>query len=122
MSPLDEGAFELDQRASLGNAWPRYVNLLLGTWLFISAFVWPHSRDASAASWIMGASIAMNAFASIWAPPARYFNTVLGVLSLGWHLTAAALHTPTLVHGAVISGFVILLSLIPPRRQLAQVS
>jgi hypothetical protein len=122
MSPLDEGAFEMDERASLKNAWPRYINLLLGVWLFASAFLWPHSGDAAAASWIMGASIAMNAFAAIWAPPARYFNALLGLLSLAWHITAASNQTATLVHGAVVSGLVILLSLVPTRRHAAHAS
>jgi hypothetical protein len=122
MSPEDEAAFRADERASVGNAWPRYANVLLGTWLFVSAFVWPHSRDAAAASWIMGACIAMNAFASIWAPQARFFNTVIGVLSLGWHITAAADQSVTLANGALVSGLVILLSLVPPRRRLAHAS
>jgi hypothetical protein len=119
MLPEDETAFRFDERARLANAWPRYASLLLGVWLFVSAFLWPHSGDAAAASWIMGTSIAMNAFAAIWAASARYFNTVLGLLSLGWHITAAADQSATLVNGAVVSGLVILLSLVPPRRRLA---
>lgn len=90
--------------------------------MFVSAFAWPHSRDAAAASWIMGAAIAMNAFAAIWAAPARYFNAVLGGISLGWHVTAAADQQVTLFNGAAVSLLVVLLSLVPPRRALLSAS
>ena len=117
MTPADASAFHSDERADISRAWARYANLCLGLWLFISAFLWPHSSFAFAASWIMGSCIAMNAFASIWAPPARYFNVVIGAMSLGWQLTAAAREPATLVHGVIVSGLVVLLALAPLRRQ-----
>jgi hypothetical protein len=116
MAPAHESAFRLDERADIGRAWPRYANVTLGLWLFVSAFLWPHSSFAFAASWIMGSCIAMNAFAAIWAPPARYFNVPLGAMSLGWQLTAGAAQPLTLVHGVVVSMLVILLAFIPLRQ------
>ena len=116
MTPADQSAFQVDERADIGQAWARYANLALGLWLFVSAFLWPHSSFAFAASWIMGGCIAMTAFAAIWAPPARYFNVLLGAMSLGWQLTAASNEPLTLVHGVVISGLVIALSFMPLRR------
>jgi hypothetical protein len=111
----DAGAFHFDSRSRLGNAWPCYANLLLATWLFVSAFAWPHSRDACAAAWISGAMIGMNAFAAIWASPVRFFNVILGGLSLAWQ-AAAATHEPAArMNGIVVSALVIALSLVPPR-------
>lgn len=116
MTPADQSAFHVDERADIGRAWAGYANVALGLWLFVSAFLWPHSSFAFAASWIMGGCIAMTAFAAIWASPARYFNVVLGAMSLGWQLTAASKEPLTLVHGVVISGTVIALSFVPQRR------
>jgi hypothetical protein len=113
----DAGAFHFDRRGRLANAWPRYANLLLGLWLFVSAFAWPHSRDACAAAWISGAMIGMNAFASIWASPVRFFNVILGGISLAWQAAAAAHEPAARVNGIVVSGLVILLSLVPPRER-----
>ena len=113
----DASAFHFDRRSSLGNAWPRYANLLLASWLFVSAFAWPHSREACAAAWISGAMIGMNAFAAIWASPVRFFNVILGGLALVWQ-AAAAIHEPTArLNGIVVSGLVIALSLVPPRER-----
>jgi hypothetical protein len=83
--------------------------------LFVSAFMGPHTRDAAGASWIMGAMIAMNAFASIFAWPARYFNVLLGAISLAWQVSAAAGQPVLLVNGVLVSGLVIVLALIPGR-------
>jgi hypothetical protein len=116
MTPADQSAFHVDERADIGRAWAGYASLALGLWLFVSAFLWPHSSFAFAASWIMGGCIAMTAFAAIWASPARYFNVLLGAMSLGWQLTAASKEPLTLVHGVIVSGLVIVLSFVPLHR------
>jgi hypothetical protein len=121
----DEGAFHVDDRARLANAWPRYVNVLLGVWMFVSAFAWPHSRDACAAAWISGAGIALNAFAAIWASQVRYFTMLLGGMALVWQASAAGSDRAALISGVVSSGLVIALSFIPPqypRREAASES
>ena len=121
MSYGDDAAFRIDGRVSFTRAWPQYASLLLGGWLFVSAFLLPHTWDSCAASWIMGSTIAMNAFAAIWAAPARYFNALLGLMSLGWQTTAAAHEPATLTNGVLVSGLVIVLSVLPARR-MARVS
>lgn len=112
----DAGAFRFDSRSRLANAWARYANILLGTWLFVSAFAWPHSRDACAAAWISGAMIAMNAFAAIWASPARIFNVLIGGMALVWQMAAASHEPAARINGVVVSGLVIALALVPARR------
>ncbi|HVY27838.1 MAG TPA: hypothetical protein VHB79_14885 [Polyangiaceae bacterium] len=121
----DEGAFHPDDRARLANAWPRYVSLLMGAWMFVSAFAWPHSRDACAAAWISGAGIGMNAFAAIWASQVRYFTMLLGGMSLVWQASAAGNDQLALISGVVSSGLVIAMSFVPPqypRREAASES
>jgi hypothetical protein len=113
----DASAFHFDSRSRLSNAWPRYANIALGLWLFVSAFAWPHSRDACAAAWISGAMISMNAFAAIWASPARFFNVLVGGIALAWQAAAAAHEPAARVNGIVACGLVVVLSLVPPRRR-----
>jgi hypothetical protein len=115
MTHEDETAFLIDDRVRPSRAWPSYASLALGVWLFVSAFMGPHSRDASGASWIMGAMIAVNAFASIFAWPVRYFNVLLGGISLAWQLSATAGQPVLLVNGVAVSALVIVLSLVPVR-------
>jgi hypothetical protein len=111
----DAGAFHPDERASLAVAWPRYATLLLGAWMFVSAFAWAHSRDACAAAWISGVAITMNAFAAIWAPQVRYFNVLLGGMSLVWQASAAGHDRAALMSGVISSTLVIALSFVPTR-------
>jgi len=111
----DAAAFHFDSRSRLANAWPRYANLLLATWLFVSAFAWPHGRDSCAAAWISGAMIGLNAFAAIWASPVRFFNVILGGLALVWQYAAASHEPAARLNGVVVSGLVIALALVPPR-------
>lgn len=111
----DIGALRPDDRSRFANAWPRYVNLLLGVWLFVSAFAWPHSRDACGAAWISGAMISINAFGAIWASPARLFNVLLGGMALLWQNAAAHDEPVARVNGIVVSALIVLISLIPAR-------
>jgi hypothetical protein len=114
-SAEDAGAFHFDARARLSVAWPQYASLLLCAWLFVSAFILPYSRDACAAAWIMGSCMGMTAFAGIFASPARYFNLVLGAISLAWQATAASHERAALVNGVLVSALVLGLCLVPRR-------
>jgi hypothetical protein len=111
----DEGALRLDNRVSPLLAWPRYANLLLSAWLFVSAFIFPQTRDACGAAWIMGACMGMNAFAGLFASPARFFNVALGGISLAWQASSAAEQPAALINGVTVSGLVIAFSLVPSR-------
>lgn len=57
----------------------RGINIALGVWLFISAFIWPHSYAQFTNAWIIGVLVTAVAVISMWAPPARFLNTALGV-------------------------------------------
>jgi hypothetical protein len=111
----DAGAFHSDARSTLANAWPRYANLLLCAWLFVSAFAWPHSRDACAAAWISASMMGMTAFAAIWASPTRFFNVILGGMALVWQIAAASYEPAARLNGIIVSALVIAFSLVPPR-------
>lgn len=63
----------------MSNRGIRDINILLGVWLFLSAFLWPHTPAQFANTWIVGALVSIFALIGLAAPPARFLNTILAV-------------------------------------------
>ena len=61
------------------NQGARYLNVLLGVWLFISAFVWPHGAWQFNNTWILGIITVVVGFVSLCAPGVRFINTLVGI-------------------------------------------
>lgn len=59
--------------------WPRYLNALVGLWLFLSTFLWAHTSSARSNTWIVGLMMAGAALWAASAPAVRWFNTALAV-------------------------------------------
>jgi hypothetical protein len=57
----------------------RTVNIILGIWLFISAFLWPHSYAQMNNTWIIGVLTVAFALIAMRVPEVRYLNAVLAV-------------------------------------------
>lgn len=57
----------------------RYLNILLGLWLLVSAFVWPLGTAHLVNSWIVGLVAITAAFLSLGMPAARYVCMAAGV-------------------------------------------
>jgi hypothetical protein len=66
---------------AIGRA-PRAFNLVLGVWLLISAFAWPHPRWQLLNTAIPGMAIVVFALVACLAPRVRYLNTVLSAYLL----------------------------------------
>ena len=77
--------------------WPRVANIILGIWLFISAFAWPHTYAQMTNTWIVGLLCVVFAVIAMRVPEARYLNTVLSIWLTGYD------HGRTQVHWARIS-------------------
>ena|SRR5437764_10455770 len=56
----------------------RYVNAGIGVWLFISAFLWPHTSSQYANAWLMGIVIFVIALVAVGASWFRFLNTAAG--------------------------------------------
>lgn len=89
----------------------RILNALAGAWLFISAFVWQHSRAEFANSWIVGIIIAAVALIGLAAPAIRYLNTLLGIWLLISVFALPAIAAGTRWNNFIVSVFVIGVSL-----------
>jgi hypothetical protein len=57
----------------------RIANVILGVWLFISAFLWPHTQAQFSNAWILGVICVVLALISMRVPAVRYLNTALAV-------------------------------------------
>jgi hypothetical protein len=92
---------------------PRIVNVVLGAWLFISAFCWPHSRAQLTNTWILGVLCVVFALIAMAVPWVRYLNTLLAL----W-LFISAWALPTVSAGTIWSNVLVaiavfVLSLVP---------
>jgi hypothetical protein len=61
------------------NVAPRIVNAILGVWLFISAFLWPHTHVQFTKTWVCGVLCVAFALLAMALPQARYLNTLLAI-------------------------------------------
>jgi hypothetical protein len=66
----------------------RAMNLSVGFWLFLSAFLWPHGPAQTLNAWVVGILSVTFALAGLESrPQARYVNWVLG----GWLVVSSFL-------------------------------
>ncbi len=95
------------------NQVPRYLNIILGVWLFISAFVWPHTAAQRTNTWILGVLAVIFALIALSTPPARWLNTALSIwlfISV-WALPHQNIATQW--NNALVAIAIFLLSLVP---------
>jgi hypothetical protein len=59
------------------DAWPRWVSHVIGAWVFISAFVWPHTLGEQTDTWILGSLIFLVSIWAMYEPRVRFVNTAL---------------------------------------------
>lgn len=94
-------------------SWARYLNALIAAWLFISAFVWPHTVPLRQDTWIVALLMFVTALIAIATPGFRWVNTVLAI----WlFISTLAIHhrnPGTLWNNIIVAAVVFLLSLVP---------
>jgi hypothetical protein len=100
-------------RAGRGAASPRIINVILGVWLFISAFVWPHTQAQMTNTWILGVLCVIFALVAMAVPWVRYLNTLLAI----WlFISAWALPTynaGTVWNNVLVAIAIFIVSLVP---------
>ncbi len=91
----------------------RGLNVLLGVWLFISAFIWDHSLAERTNTWILGVLCVVFAAVALGNSMARWLNTALSIwlfISV-WALPHHNLGT--MWNNALVAIAVFLVSLVP---------
>lgn len=90
---------------------PRYANIVLGAWLFLSAFLWTHYDGSFTNTWLVGALIAAFAIGALRAPALRWVNTALSAWLILTTLFAWPALTGTLWNNVLVGVLVFILSL-----------
>ena len=103
----------------------RYLNVVLGVWLFISDFLWRHSHAQFTNTWIMGIVVAVVAVIAMSVFVARYFNTIAGAWLIISGFALPRVTGGTAWNNVLVGIAVFLVSLVPtiavrrPRRLAA---
>ena len=91
----------------------RYLNILAGAWLFISAFLWTDNASWRMNSWAVGALIMVFAAIAILVPAARFINTALSLWLFFSTLTFFQLMGAALWNNLIVATLVFITSLVP---------
>lgn len=98
------------------NASPvRFANVVLGVWLFISAFVWEHTVQQRTNTWILGVLCVIFAIAAMGAPKVRFLNTLLAIWLFISAWALAHVSTGTVWNNVLVAIAIFIVSLIPER-------
>jgi hypothetical protein len=99
-----------------GNDLARGFTLLLGVWLFISAFLWPHSMAQMTNTWICGVAAVVLAGIAMRAPQVRYVNTILSIWLFISAFALPSMSIGTVWNNVIVSVAIFIASLVPSER------
>lgn len=66
-------------RRRRAGGWPGWLPIVLGLWLAISIFLWPHTRDSQLNTWLVGVLVAGIGSIALYVPWLARVNVVLAV-------------------------------------------
>lgn len=96
--------------------WARYSNAVAAVWLFVSAFLWPHTNVQQANSWPIALLMLGAALTGLKLPAARYANTILAAwLFFATLLVGSSL--TTMWNNIIVAAVVFSFSLVPNARR-----
>ncbi|MBS2033153.1 MAG: SPW repeat protein [Deltaproteobacteria bacterium] len=106
----------LARRFGPKGAWARYANMAMGCWLFLSAFLWPHSTNEQAGAWGSGVLIFLFAVWSLMNPTMRFATGLTGAWLAVTTLFVHTISRATAINHVVCGVVVVLLALVPGER------
>ena len=106
-------------QAARGVVGARIVSLMLGVWLVVSAFAWPHARVQMTNTWVVGAMSAIFALVAMALPWLHYANTLLAIWLFVSTWALPGFHAQTLWNNVLVSVAMFVVSLVPWDRQAA---
>jgi hypothetical protein len=94
----------------------RVVNVIVGIWLFISAFVLPHTYAQFTNTWILGILTVVFALVAVRFAPVRYLNTLLAIWLFISAFALSGNFYGTVWNNAIVAIVIFVISLIPAGR------
>jgi hypothetical protein len=89
------------------------MNTALGVWLFISAFLWPHTVAQRTNTWVLGVLTVIFSVAAMREPRARYLNTILAIWLFISAWALPRMSPGTLWNNVLVAIAIFVLSLVP---------
>ncbi len=102
--------------------WARAVNAVLGVWLFVSAFAWPHATSQQTNTWILGLfAVLFAGIGAYVAASARWVNAAIAALLFMSAFALPSISKATVANDLIVAVAMLACSLVPsaPRRQRA---
>ena len=96
----------------------RVVNVVLGAWLFASAFLWPHLGSDGFNTWVTALAVLTCAVMAFWAPAFRWGSAFAAVWLAVMAVTLGHATAFTLWHNLAVALAVLAASLVPSRPRL----
>lgn len=93
--------------------WVRGIDFVLGLWLFVSAFLWPHAPGSRLNTWLVGALVGIFAVWAMFVPLARWVNTLLALWLFFSTIAITQVAAGTLWNNVAVAILLFFLSLIP---------
>lgn len=91
----------------------RVLNVLIGVWLFISAFAWHHSFAQFTNTWILGVLCVVFALVAMQYPWVSYLNTALAVWLFLSAILLPRINTATTWNNLICAIAIFVVSLVP---------
>lgn len=91
----------------------RTLNVLLGCWLFVSAFLWTHTPADRVSCWAVGLGVIAFAIIAMTIPAARWVNGALAVWLFIAAFTLPHLHVGTRWNEVIVALLVFFLAIVP---------
>jgi hypothetical protein len=91
----------------------RTLNVILGVWLFISAFAWPHTPASFTNTWLVGLLVVIFALIAMRTPSTRYVNTALAIWLFISAFALPRASVATAWNNALCAIAIFILSLVP---------
>jgi hypothetical protein len=91
----------------------RTLNLILGAWLFVSAFLWTHTPADRVSCWAVGLGVVAFAIIAMSIPAARWVNSALAVWLFVSAFALPHLHAGTRWNEVIVSLLVFFLVIVP---------
>lgn len=91
----------------------RALNIILGIWLFISAFVWDHTAAQRTNTWILGVLCVAFALIALGVPMVRYLNTILAIWLFISAFALPDVSIGTVWNNALVAIAIFIISLVP---------
>ena len=92
----------------------RIFNVLVGTWLFLSAFAWHHTTPQGMTALICGALTVLLSLASMYVPGLRYLLAVVAVILFVTSLATANHFDRTFWHNSIMAIAIFVSALVAP--------